>query len=93
MEDIRKQIEEEAREYAEITPDVKNVNNLPETFGLNKIKYQTYLDVYHSRDEEVKELREALSALLILSEFLIDDLDAWDIEYPEIDKAKQLLQR
>lgn len=79
--------EQRAREY------VLNINfsNSTGVYIENEIKgiaYQSYIDSYHSRDEEVKELREALKEITNALQERCDKYGMSPIEYEVLAKAK-----
>lgn len=85
--------EEKAREYAGVTPDVKDISQLPPYFYVQRQKYKDYLAGYtqaeqglSAENEKLKEaLREVISRYDILERSVMvhpdyvfgDDNDEW----------------
>ena len=59
--------EEKAREYAGVTPDVKDISQLPPYFYVQRQKYKDYLAGYTQAEQDLSsqlsEYKEALSSL------------------------------
>lgn len=81
--------EEKAREYAGITPDVKDISQLPLYFYVQRQKYKDYLAGYTQAvtdlSTENAQLREALR------EILDTQFNSDMSHFNAMQKAKQLL--
>ena len=90
-----KNIEEKAKEYAGITPDVNNVDKLPNQFVFVKEKYFSFVAGYTQavtdQSDTLTQYKEALREIIPLAERGMDDIRTLVSERELITKAKQLL--
>lgn len=90
-----KNIEEKAKEYAGITPDVNNVDKLPNQFVFVKEKYFSFVAGYTQavtdQSDILTQYKEALRDIIPLAERAMDDIRTLVSERELITKVGQLL--
>lgn len=90
-----KNIEEKAKEYAGITPDVNNVDKLPNQFVFVKEKYFSFVAGYTQavtdQSDILTQYKEALRDIIPLAERAMDDIRTLVSERELITKVRQLL--
>ena len=90
--DMTKTPEEKAREIAK--QEAFNNSYDDESYRqMYDIVESSFLNGYHSRDEEVKELREALKEITNALQERCDKYGMSPIEHEVLAKAKQLLKK